>query len=39
MAGEWTEEITRVAGTHLAIIKGGQGKPLLVLHEEVGHPG
>src|SRR5207244_3882896 len=39
MAGDWTEEITHVAGTDLAIIKGGQGKPLLVLHEEMGHPG
>lgn len=36
---EWTEEITHVAGTDLAIIKGGQGKPLLILHEELGHPG
>jgi len=25
MAGDWTEEITHVAGTDLAIIKGGQG--------------
>lgn len=39
MAEEWSEEITHVAGTDLAIIKGGQGKPLLVLHEELGHPG
>jgi pimeloyl-ACP methyl ester carboxylesterase len=36
---EWTEEITHAAGTDLAIIKGGTGKPLLVLHEELGHPG
>src|SRR5580700_8208737 len=36
---EWTEEITHVAGTNLAIVKGGKGKPLLVLHEELGHPG
>jgi pimeloyl-ACP methyl ester carboxylesterase len=36
---EWTEEVTHVAGSDLAIIKGGQGKPLLVLHEELGHPG
>jgi pimeloyl-ACP methyl ester carboxylesterase len=36
---DWTEEITHVAGTDLAIIKGGRGKPLLVLHEELGHPG
>lgn len=39
MAEEWKEEITHVAGTDLAIIKGGQGKPMLVLHEELGHPG
>jgi pimeloyl-ACP methyl ester carboxylesterase len=39
MAEDWSEEITRVAGTDLAIIKGGRGKPLLVLHEEMGHPG
>src|SRR6266436_5840901 len=39
MAEEWREEITHVAGTNLAIIKGGTGKPLLVLHEELGHPG
>src|ERR1700724_2419948 len=36
---DWTEEVTQVAGTSLAIIKGGTGKPLLVLHEELGHPG
>ncbi|HUN56893.1 MAG TPA: alpha/beta hydrolase [Candidatus Binataceae bacterium] len=36
---DWTEEITHVAGTDLAIIKGGTGKPLLILHEELGHPG
>ena len=39
MTGDWSEEITHVAGTDLAIIKGGRGKPLLVLHEEMGHPG
>ncbi|HZP46418.1 MAG TPA: alpha/beta hydrolase [Candidatus Binataceae bacterium] len=36
---EWTEEVTQVAGTNLAFIKGGSGKPLLVFHEELGHPG
>jgi pimeloyl-ACP methyl ester carboxylesterase len=36
---EWTEEMTHIAGTDLAMIKGGKGKPLLVLHEELGHPG
>jgi pimeloyl-ACP methyl ester carboxylesterase len=36
---EWTEEILHVADTDIALIKGGAGKPLLVLHEELGHPG
>jgi len=36
---EWTEEVTHVAGSDLEVIRGGQGKPLLVLHEELGHPG
>ena len=36
---DWAEEITHVAGTNLAMIKGGTGKPLLILHEELGHPG
>ena len=36
---EWTEETVRVAGTDLTMIKGGTGRPLLVLHEELGHPG
>ncbi|HKV54804.1 MAG TPA: alpha/beta fold hydrolase [Candidatus Binataceae bacterium] len=36
---EWTEEVTHVAGSDLAIIRGGSGKPLLVFHEELGHPG
>lgn len=29
----------RVAGTELMVLKGGSGKPLLVLHDELGHPG
>jgi pimeloyl-ACP methyl ester carboxylesterase len=33
------EEVIRVAGTDLTCIKGGRGKSLLVLHEELGHPG
>ena len=36
---EWTEEKVRVGGTELAIIKGGKGKPLLLLHGELGWPG
>ena len=42
MAGnsqEWMEGTVRVAGADLTFIKGGTGRPLLVLHEELGHPG
>ncbi len=42
MAGnsqEWTEGTVHVVGTDLTLIKGGTGRPLLVLHEELGHPG
>jgi pimeloyl-ACP methyl ester carboxylesterase len=35
----WSEERYPVAGTELVVLKAGQGKPLLVLHEELGHPG
>lgn len=36
---EWTAETVRVAGSDLTFIKGGGGSPLLILHEELGHPG
>jgi pimeloyl-ACP methyl ester carboxylesterase len=36
---EWQEETLRVDQTDLLIIKGGTGRPLLVLHDEMGHPG
>lgn len=36
---QWTEEKFRVGEAELQVIKGGQGKPLLVLHGELGHPG
>jgi pimeloyl-ACP methyl ester carboxylesterase len=39
MASEWREEKVHVGGADLLMIKGGKGKPLLVLHEELGHPG
>jgi pimeloyl-ACP methyl ester carboxylesterase len=39
MASEWRQEKVQVAGTELTFIKGGSGRPLLVLHEELGHPG
>jgi pimeloyl-ACP methyl ester carboxylesterase len=42
MAGNtqgWKEETVPIAGTELKVIQGGSGKPLLVLHDELGHPG
>lgn len=39
MAEQWREETIRVGETNLVVVKGGTGKPLLVLHEELGHPG
>ena len=39
MATTWTEETRNVAGTDVVFIKGGAGKPLLILHEELGYPG
>ena len=36
---EWTEVTARVGGSDLAMIKGGTGRPLLVLHDELGHTG
>jgi len=35
----WTEELVEAAGIKLHIIKGGTGQPLLLLHDEMGHPG
>lgn len=35
----WTEEMIEVAGTRVQIVKGGSGEPLLILHDELGHPG
>ena len=35
----WTEEKLRVGDAELNVIKGGSGKPLLVLHGELGYPG
>src|SRR5438128_2368412 len=36
---QWTEETVSIAGTDLVQVKGGAGRPLLILHEELGHPG
>ena len=34
-----TEEKLNVAGAELTMVKGGSGKPLLILHDELGYPG
>jgi pimeloyl-ACP methyl ester carboxylesterase len=34
-----TEERLNVAGAELVMVKGGSGKPLLILHDELGYPG
>jgi len=36
---EFTERVVKVNGSELALIEGGTGPALLVLHEELGHPG
>ena len=38
-AQPWTEQIVEAAGSTLQLIKGGSGEPLLILHDEIGHPG
>jgi pimeloyl-ACP methyl ester carboxylesterase len=35
----WTEETAQVAGAELSLVRGGAGRPLLILHEELGYPG
>lgn len=35
----WKEETVSVAGTELVMVRGGAGKPLLVLHDELGYTG
>jgi pimeloyl-ACP methyl ester carboxylesterase len=34
-----TNETLKVGGTELAVVRGGTGKPLLILHDELGYPG
>jgi pimeloyl-ACP methyl ester carboxylesterase len=36
---ERNEETLRVGESSVTVIRGGTGKPVLVLHEELGHPG
>ncbi len=35
----WTEETVELAGSSVQMVKGGTGDPLLILHDEMGHPG
>jgi pimeloyl-ACP methyl ester carboxylesterase len=39
MTTSWTEEMVTVAGVPIALVKGGTGEPLLILHDVLGHPG
>lgn len=34
-----TEKVEKAGGAELAIVRGGTGKPLLMLHDELGFPG
>ena len=34
-----TEECLKIAGAELFMVRGGSGKPLLILHDELGYPG
>ncbi|HXW85243.1 MAG TPA: alpha/beta hydrolase [Candidatus Binataceae bacterium] len=36
---EWRRETAQVGGSELVMVKGGSGKPLLILHDELGFPG
>ncbi len=36
---EWVEQRVRLAGAGIQLFKGGDGKPLLLLQGEMGHPG
>jgi pimeloyl-ACP methyl ester carboxylesterase len=35
----WTEEMVAAGGMQLQLVTGGTGEPLLILHDELGHPG
>lgn len=36
---DWQQKTIQVAGTELSYLQSGKGRPLLVLHEELGNPG
>ncbi len=35
----WKQEIVRAANAEMTVVTGGSGKPLLILHDELGYPG
>ena len=35
----WTADMIEAGGLKIELVKGGSGPPLLVLHDELGHPG
>jgi pimeloyl-ACP methyl ester carboxylesterase len=39
MATPWTDTMVEAAGIQLQLLTGGTGQPLLLLHDEMGHPG
>ena len=36
---DWQQKTIKVCGTELSYLRAGKGKPVLVLHEELGNPG
>ncbi len=34
-----TEEVIAAAGVQMHVVKGGSGSPVVILHDEMGHPG
>ena len=38
-SSSYTDSTVNVGGAGVTMLKGGSGRPLLVLHEELGHPG
>ncbi len=36
---KWDEETVRTGGVDLVMVKGGSGKPLVILHDELGYTG
>lgn len=36
---QWRDEHAKVAGCDLTVVKGGAGRPVLILHDELGFPG